>query len=1296
MKKVHRFFALATMFLVTNAYAQFDIRFFVDKTNQANIVQANNVTNAAAWGNFNGDLFLDLFVVNNLAPNELYINNGGTDFTESAINWGINLTSTSKGVCVGDFNNDGFDDVYLLMDNNFNRLYINSNGSNFIDVTSSSGINYIGASRSAVTADFNKDGLLDIYLVVFDGQNKLYINNGNNTFSNETNLSGLGDIGGGVSASVGDVNNDGWMDIFLCNATSATNNAGKLFENNGNGTFTDITVVSGLAASSVENVFGASFFDYDSDGDLDLYLSRQSFNIFYQNNFPTFTEITGTTATGNSGISKGGNVLDYDSNGFPDILVGNEGGWSRIYKNPAILSAFPDKTLDLFDGVPPIYNVLGTAIADYNNDGKLDLFIANDGQNKLYQNKCNANQGADDPLIEFCFDDHWLEVVTKGGISNKNGIGAKITAYTTIGTTVVENVFTEVSSNGPSASKNTSRAFLGLGPSTIVDSLIVKWPLGKKTVLFGVPADQVLVVEEGGKDVGVIQILSPLEPPDSSYYAGSYVQLQCLVKNFSQTPETFAVFCLIDSSGTITYNGLQIVNSLLSQGTQQVTFTPPWHPISPCDSGTYSITFTTYLNGDINPNNDSMTSEPAIIGFSGFTNVTGEAFIAGQPSWDTQGACWGDIDNDGDEDLYIVNSNAANALFQNNGDGTFSNNTAYYGIGDGGNGWGAAFLDFDNDGWLDIYVANSGNNVLYHNLLGQTPPPIGPKFVNITTQANANSSSSSRAITCNDFDNDGFVDIYIANEVADNVLLHNNGDSTFTNIANSSNTFQRPYGHACSSSDFNNDSFTDMYIGHDAGQQNVLYFNNGNNTFQDIAASYGCNNSESWDISFFDYNNDGWMDIYATSTNYVGAAFANILYKNNFGNFYQNVTIQANLTGGVSQSWEAAPADYDNDAWQDIFVVDQASPAVLFYNNARDNITNNVPITFTEIGSLIGIATNISTGKSVTWADYDKDGDLDAYIGSSSANTLYRNDLCLGGRNFIRFKLTGVESNAAALGTRLKLYTPSGMQIRDIDPGSGRSQSSLIAHFGLYHENFIDSLVIEWHSGIHQVINGNLLNIGEVNYITESDCIPDVIVNPIALDYGFVPVGEIDSLILTIYNNNLECFLSISDIAAPFPWNAIWFPDQSKLPMAIWPDGQDSIKIYYNSLFSTAISSELKIKSNAPDILVPLFANGAGAVVDDKKLPLNYSLSQNYPNPFNPETKIEFSLPKAGSVKITVFDVLGREVKTLLSQKEVKAGGHFVVWNGKNTQNEQVASGVYFYRLEAGDFTETKKMVLLK
>ncbi|KAA3596585.1 MAG: choice-of-anchor D domain-containing protein [Calditrichaeota bacterium] len=1520
MSKVKILFLTNILFvlLVSEAFSQFGFRRFVDSSPQYGIVNANTNTYGAAWGNFDNDLYLDLYVVNDNAPNELYINNQGTSFTESALSWGVGITTSSRGVCVGDFNNDGFDDIYLIAHNFSNKLYLNSGGLTFLDATSGSGVDYLGASRSAVTADFNNDGLLDIYLVVFESQNQLFINNGNGTFSNQTVGSGIDNAGGGHSAAVADVNNDGLMDIFLCNANSTIDSQGKLYINNGGGNFTDITATSGIVG--VDGILGVTFWDYDSDGDLDFYLAKQSANILYENNYPNFVDITLATGTGNTSPTAGGNSIDFNADGYGDVFTGNFGAWSRMLKNPTSGGFVTDVTLDLFL-TPPIFNVEGSAFADVDNDGRMDLFIANSGENRFFKHICTSDQSPEvdkkygnNVSIEFCWEDNWLEIEPRGTISNKNGIGAIITGYTTDTVTgAVSDVKVEVSYGGSSSSRNSKRAFLGFGAAQIVDSLIVEWPSGNVTNLYQTPVNQLLVIEEGGIDVGVIEILSPLEPPDSSYGAGNIIDLTCVVRNFSPGDQTFAVYCVVDSSGTPIYYSLpKIVNDLPSQATDTLTFLPAWNPEEPCDQGLYSVTFLTVLVGDVNPANDSKTHFPEIAGYSSFTDVTMEALMLGQPAWDTQGACWGDINNDGWEDVYIVNSNAQNQLYLNNGDKTFSNATAEYGVGDGGNGWGAAFFDFDNDGWLDIYVSNAGANALYHNLSGSNPPPPAgqPKCVNIINSAGgqAGTSSSSRAMTTNDFDNDGFVDIYIANEVADNYYFHNNGDSTFTNLAlapaNQCNCKERSFGHAVASADFNDDGFVDVYVGHDAGQTNILYFNNGNNTFQDVAPSWQVNNAETWDITFFDYNNDGLMDIFNSSTNFVSAAFPNILYEHN-NNFYANKTAVANIAGGVNQSWEGAPNDYDNDGWQDIFVVDQGNPAVLYYNNGKD-VT---PTSYVEIGSLIGISNNISTGKSVTWVDYDKDGDLDIFIGRSGTNILYRNDLCLGGRNYVRFKLEGDESNFMGIGARLKLYTPSGIQIRDIDGGSGRSQSSMIAHFGLYHDSDIDSLVIEWQSGIHQVVFGSMININAVNDILELECLPDVGIEPDSLVFKNVALGDIDTLKLEIKNNNNQCFLTVSGFDIAFPWNAVFAVDTTKLPMVIAPDMKDSIDVYYLSIFQDPIVTEMIMRSNAPDIpiplsaniceseifttpqvldyglvtvgnvdsmmltiqnfspdcslqvfgydiptaysniwfldnptlpltippssfeniwvyynsttsdpiastltifsdakvteyFVPLMANGCApnsitvtpdpldfggisvgtadsleltltnndstcylavggvtipapydtlwsvdllqfplvigpqsaekfwvkfetdvfdtvtttmtidanlpnlsvdligyglplSVESEKNIPESYSLKQNYPNPFNPQTQIEFALPKQEFVKLKVFNILGQEIKSLVSSK-INAGTHKVIWNGKDKNNQTVASGVYFYRLEAGSFTQTKKMLFLK
>ncbi|MYK21105.1 tetratricopeptide repeat protein, partial [Candidatus Poribacteria bacterium] len=262
-----------------------------------------------------------------------------------------------------------------------------------------------------------------------------------------------------------------------------------------------------------------------------------------------------------------------------------------------------------------------------------------------------------------------------------------------------------------------------------------------------------------------------------------------------------------------------------------------------------------------------------------------------------RGSAWGDYDNDGDEDIVAVGTYQPHALYRNNGDGTFTNVAEQAGIADPRGGWGSLFADYDNDGYLDLYITRGGwsgaaENTLYRNNGDGT-------FTDATHAAGVADPQSSFCAAWADYDNDGYLDLYIADGVigdgAANVLYHNNGDGTFTNtaeiagVANTGNSLGTAWG------DYDKDGYIDLHVVN-FGQSNVLYRNNGDGTFTDVTATTGMNIpvTDAFVTFFLDVDNDADLDIFISNSGSFQAFIAGqitgtaphdgdrqVLYRNN-------------------------------------------------------------------------------------------------------------------------------------------------------------------------------------------------------------------------------------------------------------------------------------------------------------------------------------------------------------------------------------------------------------------------------
>ena len=478
------------------------------------------------------------------------------------------------------------------------------------------------------------------------------------------------------------------------------------------------------------------------------------------------------------------------------------------------------------------------------------------------------------------------------------------------------------------------------------------------------------------------------------------------------------------------------------------------------------------------------------------------------------GAAFFDYDGDGDPDLYFVNGAAlpgylatetpTNRLFQNNGDGTFSDATEQAGVGDTGYGHGCAVGDYNNDGYLDLYVTNFGRNVLYLNNGDST-------FSDVTADAGVGDPKWSSSCAFADYDRDGDLDLYVVNYIEyslennpwcgpkekgiraycepnnfpglPDTLYRNNGDGTFTDVTHESGIYN-PTGKGLGVvwGDYNNDGHPDIYVANDS-TENFFFLNKGDGTFEEVGFKLGVAMSETgaeengMGTAFGDLDNDGWLDLIVT--NYQDQA--NTLYRNDQNGFFTDVST-ASKTGAVSfpyLGWATEFIDYDNDGWQDLFVanghvhdnleeIGQAGTygqRNLIFRNACDN-------TFTEISKQLGagmLHEDVSRGGA--FADYDLDGDIDIVVtNSNSPPRLLRND---GGnkRHWLSIKLNGTTGSTDAIGARVTVHAGGVSQTKEVRSGTGYlSQNELKLLFGLGDGSAAASVEVRWPGGAKQQI----------------------------------------------------------------------------------------------------------------------------------------------------------------------------------------------------------------------------------
>lgn len=474
------------------------------------------------------------------------------------------------------------------------------------------------------------------------------------------------------------------------------------------------------------------------------------------------------------------------------------------------------------------------------------------------------------------------------------------------------------------------------------------------------------------------------------------------------------------------------------------------------------------------------------------------------------GGLFFDYNQDGWLDIFIVDSGslvdeelaarAHSVLYENNGDGTFRDVTAEAGLKNPHYGMGACAADYDNDGYVDLYLTNFGPNILYRNNGDGT-------FANVTQAAGVGSGLWSTSCAFGDIDNDGDLDLYVANYVDFDVennkycgdpegrmrtychphvyngvpdkLYRNNSDGTFTDITREAGVYStagKGLGVVCG--DYNNDGWIDIYVANDS-VPNFLYRNEGNGRFKEVGMwsgvavnAYG-RSEAGMGVAMEDFDNDGLLDVFVTNYDIE----TNTLYRNMGAGFFRDVTLES---GHAEPSlrfvgFGTGFFDFDNDGDLDVMVanghvVDNIEAYRKNITHAQRNLLfrNEGGGVFREVGVASGAGLALEkVSRGLALGDIDNDGDLDVLITNNGQTVdLLRND---GGNrmNSLLVRVIGTKSNRDGIGARVKLTIGSTTYLRQVKSGSSYlGQNDLRVHFGLGEASCINRLEVRWPSGI--------------------------------------------------------------------------------------------------------------------------------------------------------------------------------------------------------------------------------------
>jgi hypothetical protein len=448
---------------------------------------------------------------------------------------------------------------------------------------------------------------------------------------------------------------------------------------------------------------------------------------------------------------------------------------------------------------------------------------------------------------------------------------------------------------------------------------------------------------------------------------------------------------------------------------------------------------------------------------------------------DAGGSIVDDFDNDGFLDIVETSFDPCQPMraFHNNGEGTFSDVSERSHLAEQLGGINCVQTDFNNDGWLDIYVMRGGwewpmrNSLLRNNRDGT--------FTDVTLESGLLSvDHPTHSAAWADYDNDGWVDLFVGHEHTPSQLFHNKGDGTFEDVAAQAGVNRVAFTKGVAWGDYDDDGYPDLYVSN-YGEENFLYHNRGDGSFAEVATQLGVEKPKwSFPIWFWDYDNDGRLDLFVASYYFAGGEWVRSylglprqgdsmkLYRNTGKGSFTDVTRETGLDRGVA-AMGANFGDVDNDGFLD-FYLGTGAPT---YTALMPNLLyrNHDGKYFVDISSSSGTG-HLQKGHGVSFADLDNDGNEDLFenLGGAVPGDKYNSVLFMNpghSNRWISIKLVGVKSNKAAIGARIKLTLAgagpeSGIRYREVSSGGSFGASPLMQHIGIGKAIAIASIEVTW------------------------------------------------------------------------------------------------------------------------------------------------------------------------------------------------------------------------------------------
>ncbi len=627
------------------------------------------------------------------------------------------------------------------------------------------------------------------------------------------------------------------------------------------------------------------------------------------------------------------------------------------------------------------------------------------------------------------------------------------------------------------------------------------------------------------------------------------------------------------------------------------------------------------------------------------------------------GASLVDINNDGFVDIY----RRGNLYLQS--DGEFQNMLETLGLDEAdGVVFGAVMGDYNEDGFADLFFMDLLQpSKLYRNQAGMG-------YVQSNAATGIQDQDLVQGSLWTDVDQDGLLDLFVGIDGGTSNLFMNQSNHLFTNVSDQAGlVYQATYGLAAA--DYDRDGDPDIFltqcfapIGSTIAENVLLELNDG--VYTNVSESVGIvDDLSSWGTVWLDYNNDGWLDIYTVNLDHRstgGSAGVNTLYRNNEGLGFTDVSVEAGVAGREEDSnIGVSAADFDNDGWIDIVVVNRSGGPANLYRNLGDG-------TFEDIVPTLSVAPVNS--QAVAVADINNDGWIDLFIPAQLSDQLLINEG--GTHHYLKVRTRGTDANYFGIGARLDLYANGGQQVREITAGDGMTSQNhdLSAHFGLGDQSTIDSLTISWPGG-------NVSRLGPLPADQEITVVEGVGLN--LPPEGLTLLEPIDQASI----NN--------DLPVSFTWAAADDPEQDALAYTLHISGPAldttfaptsllSIDVD-NALFAqdaayrwtVTVSDGYSVRSTMYQTFNSGFPTHAES--SPSEVPQEILL-EAYPNPFTQAVTLPYSVPATKHINIAIYDVLGQKVVDLADHTHAP-NTYTLVWDGENNDGSKVAPGVYFARV---------------